>query len=320
MTLHQLRIFAAVAKQLSITNASKELHISQPSISQQLKLLEEELGLKLHKKDGRGIDLTREGRLFLIEAEPIQCQLEKLKKKFSREMTDKKSGSLTVGGSHGPAALFLPSLACVFRETHPRTQVTLRIDSSFMMEQMVQNSDVQIAVITNNFVSPSLVYERCSRHELVFFASPGHPLNERGQLTVAELAQLPLVIFRKGKMGGVGRILNQIEERGFHANIVMHCDSPEAVKNAVKTGAGLGISYTDILEPDIRRHELKVIQVPGLEMHIDSFIIYPKEKPLSSDAKDFLALLRRWPRRNPMVKNSLGAESLTPLLSPRHTT
>lgn len=304
MTLHQLRIFATAAKHLSVTKAGRELHISQPSTSQQLQLLQEECGVRLYKRIVGGIKLTREGRLFLSEAEPILLQVEKLKRKFSLNLRESEARSLTVGGSHGPSASFLPRLASIFRETHPNARLILRTDNSLVMEQLVQNSDVEVAVITNPSASPWLIYQPCRQEELVFFGSSKHPWAKRQWLSPAELAHIPLVVFKKGKIGGVAKILNQIEERGFHLTIVMQCETAEAVKAAVKTRMGLGILYRDLVEPDIQRGDLRIIRVPGLKMHIDSLIIYPKEKPLSADAQDFLALLREGPKR---TKGSLRA-------------
>src|SRR5438132_12460138 len=96
MTLHQLNIFAAAAKLLSVTKAGWELHISQPSTSQQLKLLEGEYEVRLYKKNGQRIELTREKRLFLKEAEPILHQMEKLKRIFSLKLHESETRLLTV--------------------------------------------------------------------------------------------------------------------------------------------------------------------------------------------------------------------------------
>jgi len=297
MTLHQLRIFATVAKHLSVTKAARELRISQPSTSQQLKLLEEECRLKLYRKISRGIEITGEGRLFLNHAEPILLQVEKLKQRFCLNLAESKVAPLIVGGSHGPSASFLPWLASVFRETHPHVRLILRTDPSYVVEQLVQNSDVEIAVITTPSASPSLIYEPCQQVKKVFFISSRHLWAERQRLSVAELARIPLVVFTRERSGGVAKILNQIEERGFHPSVVMSCETPEAVKAAVKRGMGLGILYRDLVEPDIRTGDLRIIRVPGLKMHIDSYIIYHRGKPLSAYAKDFLALLRERTRR-----------------------
>lgn len=289
MTLHQLKIFSSIAKFLNVTKASVELHISQPSVSQQVKLLQEEYGERLYTKNGRGIKLTEEGRLFLKEIDPILRQVDHLKNKFGIQL---KQGSLTIGGSHSPSASFLPLLASVFKESHPDTKLTFRTHNSDVMERMVLDSDVEIAVITNSTASPHLVYEPCRREELIFFASVEHPLAKRRSLSVAELANAPLVVFKKGRMA-FERILTQIESHGVTWNVAMYCESSEALKAAVKARMGLGIIYRDLVQPELNRREFKVIQVQGLMMHSESYIIYHKEKPLSVNAQAFLALLHQ---------------------------
>jgi DNA-binding transcriptional LysR family regulator len=289
LTLHQLKIFSSIAKFLNVTKASVELHISQPSVSQQVKLLQEEYGERLYTKNGRGIKLTEEGRLFLKEIDPILRQVDHLKNKFGIQL---KQGSLTIGGSHSPSASFLPLLASVFKESHPDTKLTFRTHNSDVMERMVLDSDVEIAVITNSTASPHLVYEPCRREELIFFASVEHPLAKRRSLSVAELANAPLVVFKKGRMA-FERILTQIESHGVTWNVAMYCESSEALKAAVKARMGLGIIYRDLVQPELNRREFKVIQVQGLMMHSESYIIYHKEKPLSVNAQAFLALLHQ---------------------------
>ncbi len=304
MTLHQLRIFAAVAKHLNITKASEELHITQPSVSQQLKFLEEECGVKLYTKMSRGIELTERGQLFLNDAEPILLEIERLKEKFKDSPTDGKVGSLTIGGSHAHSTSFLPLLLTVFKETHPEVQLALRTETSRMIEQLVLNSEVEIALLTNPSYSPSLIYEPFRQEELVAFASAKHPLAKRRKLTLEELAQAPLVIKseKTRKVYRTDEILRQLEKRGFKLNIVLQCESAEAVKSAVKVGAGLGILYRDIVEPDVKRGELKIFKIPESKMKVDTYIIYPKERALSPHAQDFLTLLRERRKKTQRAK------------------
>lgn len=293
MTLHQLRIFAAAARHRNLTKTAKELHISQPSVSYQLRLLQEEYQTKLYRKIGRGIQLTEEGRIFLLDAEPILLRVEKLIRKFSSNLTERKAEFLTVGSSRNLSTSFVPTLLGGFKKTHPEVEITLRTDTSPAVKRLVLNSEVDIAVVTNPSRSPSLICEPCRQEQVVIFASRRHPLGKREKLTLAELAQAPLVI-KKGNAGEPSmaeQILKQVEKRGLKLNIIMRCDSPEAVKAAVKTGIGLGVSYRDILEPDIRGN-LKVIKVPELKTQVNSFIIYHKDRPLSPSAQKFLTLLR----------------------------
>lgn len=311
MTFHQLQILAAAAKYLSITKAAQALRISQPSVSQQLKLLEDEYGLRLYKKVRRGIELTEEGRLFLSDAESILFQVERLKKKFGTGPNDERVRSLTIGGSHSQSVSFLPQLMAVFRETHPQIQLSLRTDISRVIERLVLDSKVEIAVVTNASRFPSLAYEPYRQERVVTFASARHPLAKKERLTLADLAQAPLII-RAGRVGEMSRVeellLKSGERQGFKPNIVMRCESPVAVKTAVKTGLGLGILYEgDAMGPDVKGGELRILKVPQLKMHVESFIVYHKNRPLSSHAQEFLVLLREWPRRTRWVKSPLRA-------------
>jgi DNA-binding transcriptional LysR family regulator len=308
VTLHQFRIFAAVAKRLNVTEASRELHIGQPAVSRQLKLMQEEYGVKLYKNVGRGIELTEEGLGLLGEAEEILLRLEKIKEKLKTHSSHPKAGSLTVGGSYGPSAIFLPTILAVFQKNHPRVTLTLRTENSGPMEQLVVKSEVDIALITAPSHDPRLIVEPLRKERVVVFASVKHPLPGKGELTLAGLASAPLIV-RQGSRGRgrVEEILRQIEKQGPKLNVVMRCDSPEAVKTAVKMRVGLGILHRDLVEADGMRGGLKIIRTPGLRLDGYSFIIYHAERPLSANAQEFLALLHQWPRGRRRLRGSFRA-------------
>ena len=243
MTLNQLKMIVAVAKYQNITKAAKGIHVSQPSVSQQLKLLEEEYGVKLFKKKGKGIELTQTGQLFLKNAKSILTQVRKLEQNLNTR-------SLVIGGTHAASASLLPLLSAHFKETHPLVQVTLRTDYSRELEELVLNSEVEIAVIINPAHSPSLIYEPFGQQTFVIFVSKSFYLAKRQELTLADLARAPLVI-RKGNKGGttVDRILEVVEKRGFKLNIAMYCESIEGVRATVKAGVGLGYCAKNMWSP-----------------------------------------------------------------------
>jgi DNA-binding transcriptional LysR family regulator len=308
MTFHQLRIFSTVAKNLNISEAAIDLHISQPSVSEQLKLLEQEYRVKLYKSTGRGIQLTEDGRVFLKNTEPILSLVETLKNKFRNKPMDRKVGSVTVGGSHNPSTSLLPLLLAVFKETHPHVHLTFRTDTSQAIERMVLGSEVEIAVITNCSHHPSMVVQPYQQDNFVAVVSPKHPLAKNRALTMAELARAPLVI-KKGRegTGRIWEVLRNLEGQGSKLNIVLYCESPEAAKSAVRAGIGVGILHKEIVAPDARRGDVKIIPVKDLKMQVQTFIIYHKERPLSRYAQDFLVLLREWRRRKHGAKNRLRA-------------
>jgi DNA-binding transcriptional LysR family regulator len=87
-------------------------------------------------------------------------------------------------------------------------------------------------------------------------------------------------------------VLNSAATETLNWNIVMYCESSDALKAVVKTKMGLGIIYRDLVQHEIARKELKTIQVPGLSMRSESYVIYHRDRPLSEDGKAFLTLLR----------------------------
>jgi DNA-binding transcriptional LysR family regulator len=307
MTLHQLRIFSAVAAHLNVSRAADSLYTSQPSVSQQLRLLEKELGLELHRKVSSGIELTEEGKNFLRDAEPILLRVDNLKKKLSKQEEieqpepRKRSNSLSVGASYTPSATFLPLLLEAFNETRPHVQLTSHVDRSRVLEQFVLNSEVDLALVATPSYLPSLAYEPFRKVEMVAFVSPKHPWARRRALTMAELAGAPLVIIKRAEGTGRGkvtdRLLKEMRSRGFSPNIVMQCDSPYAVKASVRRGAEVGILFLETIEIEIEARALKALKIPELKMHSETFVVYPKGKSLSPPAQDFLDILREWVKR-----------------------
>ncbi|MGH7770861.1 MAG: LysR family transcriptional regulator [Candidatus Binatia bacterium] len=293
MTLHQLRIFKTVAKHLNVTRASEELHITQPAVSRQLRLLAEECGVTLYKTIARGIELTQEGRLFLSSAGPILTEVERIKKIFCG---NGKAEELRIGGSQSLSLSFIPVLCGIYRRTHPEVRIVIKTGNGHDTEQLVLKSEIEIGVITNPSHHFSLIYEVCRKEKLVAVSSVRHEAVKKPRLTASELARAPLIVHGKapGEDCQSEAVLKQLEERGLTPNVVMRCDSSLTVKAAVKAGVGIAILHQEMVEPEVKRRDLKIVRITDLKMETESFIIYSKDSPLSLNAQDFLALLRQW--------------------------
>ncbi len=110
MTLHQLEIMLSVAKHRSFSKAANEHHISQPAVSLHIRLLEEECGVKLHKKNGKGVELTEAGRKFIDSAKEILSLVENLKTGLRGPSSTEKVGSLRIGSSYGQSGFLVHSV------------------------------------------------------------------------------------------------------------------------------------------------------------------------------------------------------------------
>jgi DNA-binding transcriptional LysR family regulator len=293
MTLHQLKIFHAVSQHLNITKASKELRISQPSVFQQVKSLEDSYGTKLYRKTGRGIELTEEGRLFRLEVDEILRRVDRLEKNFRSKPA--LPGRLVIGASHGPSASLIPSVLANFKRTHPLVQVTLKTRDSRGIEQLVAESRVELAVVTDVSQirnSPGFHIEPCRREQLVVFVSTKHPFARKARVTLAELARQPLILKERSE-SKTQEILKQIEQKGFVLNVFMECESAEAVKLAAMKGLGVGVLYRDHLNTEVKRGDLKIVRISDLKrIDTNSFILYKAGQALSPNAREFLGLLQ----------------------------
>jgi DNA-binding transcriptional LysR family regulator len=286
MTLHQLRIFEGVARHLSVTRASQELHMSQPAVSQQLRLLEQEYDAKFVVRIGQGMELTERGRAFLDAIRPIVAQVGEVESTFKVKSNEKKSSFLTVGGSRSHSVTVLPEILRAFKQNHPWVHFALESNDSGTMEQRVLSADVEIALINHPSSSDQIAYEPYKEMGMVAFALAANPLVGK-KITLTELFQIPLVVRRRSTT------LKELLKRGYKPNIAVQCDVSEAVKAAVKRELGVGILYRETVEADLESNDLKILHVPELEkIRTKSFIIYNKSKPLSAVAQDFLHALR----------------------------
>jgi LysR family transcriptional regulator, hydrogen peroxide-inducible genes activator len=288
MTLHQLRIFAAVANHLNITKASREIRVSQPSVSKQLRLLENEYRQKLYVKSGRGIRLTEEGQLFEVTVKPILEQIEALKRSFDN-VTEGRSKSLILGSSPSPGAFFLSAVLKSFVKLRPTVHLTLRTGYPHAIKEMILKSDVEIALTITDPDHPQVIAEPIHSEEIVAVVSARHPLAKKRELDQAELVQAPFVMMKGG------RIAEEIEKMDLKLNVVMWCDSVDPVKEYVRAGLGVGLFYRGSAEAGLREGYFKVIKVPQIEnIPVTYFALYRKRIPLSANAQDLLTLLRQW--------------------------
>jgi LysR family transcriptional regulator, transcriptional activator of the cysJI operon len=286
VTLHQLKIFESVVRHMNITKASAALHMSQPSVSQQLKLLEEEFGTKFLFRLNQGVELTAEGREFFDAIRPMLTEADNLEKRFKNSVTTNDTAPLTVGGSHNVSVNVLPKLLMAFKKLHPSVQVIMETNESPVIEKRLLASELEIALITNPSHRAEIVYEPYEEMELIAFCLPSNPL-ARKQLTLKELSECPLVLRRGGRLEKV------LMNLGYKMNIAMRCEVSGAVKAAVRMGMGVGILYRNAVASRVMKGSLRLINVPELrEMGIKSFLVHDKRKPLTPMAREFRQIVR----------------------------
>jgi DNA-binding transcriptional LysR family regulator len=190
MNLQHLEVFVSVGKHLSLTRAAKDLRVGQPSVTKQLRALEESVKAKLYLRKGRGIALTEKGKDLYLRANPILSQVEVLRQIFEGRAAVSNVGLLTVGGGFAPSSLLLPSVAVRLQKRHPELEIYLRAARTHELEQVILDGKVEFAVATSPAQSPELFSVPYRPEQLVFFARPDDPLTRRKNLKLADLASI----------------------------------------------------------------------------------------------------------------------------------
>lgn len=295
MNFAQLKAFQAVASNGSITKAAQLLHVSQPSVSKHLKNLEKDFGVKLFERSRVAAELTDAGSSLLRHATAVLNHLDEARKELRSPKSSTKSAPLKIAGSYAASALLLPSLLVNFKTRHRNSSIILRTGTTREIKSMLLNSTVEIALLNELPVNPELISEPFRKEKLVVFAAPNHPLARKKRLTISELRQATLVT--TGMASAVDKMLNHLVQEGLGGKIAIQCGSPASVKIVVKNKIGLGILFQDMLIQEIKNKIFKVLEIPGLALTVQSYIVYYKDRPLSSPARDFLTLLhKRVPR------------------------
>ncbi|MGE5219038.1 MAG: LysR family transcriptional regulator [Chloroflexota bacterium] len=293
MRLTQYSFFATVAKHQSLTKASAELRVSQPSISQQLRQLETRYGEKLYRRMPHGVAITEAGELLLRDIAPILEQVGKLEEGFTMLRPKFRKEVLRVGGVDSSFAVLLPTLVARLRQQHPTVTVDLRAGISEIVERLVSNGAVDLAVMVRKAVSTDVTCEPLRREHVAMFARSNHRLARKPMLQLADLNGLSLIV--RGGPGGAGvtdKALKQLAESRVAFTIAMRCDGPTAIKAAVRERMGVGMVYEDTVKAEVKSGEFKILKIAGLDLEGQSYIIYSKKRPLSPLAQEFLELLR----------------------------
>ena len=294
MNMDYLKAFAAAARHRNITKAALELRTSQPSLSKQLKKLEQTYNVKLLQRSGMGVEPTSDGMEFLTFTESILKQLQMLERRFSKPLNRGRMSRLRVGSGYALSGSILPKLLAEFEKQHAQVEVDLISNTPNVLEQMLVKGTLDIAV---NSVSPSaaeLIGEPFMRLKVIAIAAKAYRLPSAREMSLGARKKLPLIMRKGLNPGGITEtLLKQMREQGAKPRILMRCDSPEAIKTAVSKKLGVGILYEHLVKDGLTRGVFKRFPIPGLPAESLTYVVYNKSRPLSASAAAFLYVLRK---------------------------
>ncbi|KVL10219.1 LysR family transcriptional regulator [Burkholderia ubonensis] len=290
MTPDQLITFAAVAEHLNISRAALALHLSQPAVSGQLRLLQDEFGEPLYQRDGRGIRLTPAGEQLAQYANALRDTFAQARA-FRDAVRGLDAGTLRIGASTTPASYLLPYLIAAFQQTAPR--VAIRTMSGNTSEVVAALPSLDIALIEGppgEALPPGTAVHAWHEDEIVAIVPAGHPLAEpahAGGVSLDALAAHPLVLREAGS--GVRQLVERaFAHTGAPLRVALEIAGVEAVKEAVRAGMGVGFVSAMSLRHDDAALVMRSFAPAPLTRHFS--ILVPHGGAPSRVAAQFLAL------------------------------
>ena len=242
MKLQQLRYIVEIQRQgLNVSEAAETLYTSQPGISKQVKLLEDELGVAILERSGkRFTGVTEPGQVVLDIAERILREAENLKR-ASADFATGDSGRLVLAATHTQARYALPVVVRDFVAQHPRVKLEMHQGSPVQIAEWVVAGEVDIGIATESLDQYSqLITLPVRQWNHCVIAPAGHPILQSQPLALAELARWPLITYDTA-FTGRSRINRAFERIDVQPNIALTALDADVIKTYVSLGLGLGI-------------------------------------------------------------------------------
>ena len=242
MKLHQLRYLDAVAQSwLNITAAAQKLHTSQPGVSKQIKLLEDELGFQIFVREGRNLTrITPAGQQVIDRALKILQEAQSIRD-LSTELRDEGRGSLSIGTTHTQARYVLPDVIREFRGRYPNVRLNLHQGTSEQIAEMVAHDRIDCAIATgSDHLYSDLTLLPCYRWHRTVIVPHHHPLASAGRLTFKALAAYPLVTYTFS-FTGPSSLHDLFAKAGLTPNVAITARDADVIQTYVRLGLGVGI-------------------------------------------------------------------------------
>lgn len=288
MEMHQLRYVVAVARAENFSRAAEQCHVAQPSLSQQILKLEEELGERLFDRLQRKVKLTAAGELFLPRAIRILEEVDAAR----REAADAKTslrGTLTIGVLPTIAPYLLPKALAAFVKAHAAVEVIVHEDTTARLLKLAHSYEIDLALASEPIPDDRVELRELFTEELLLALPPRHRLAAKAEVRVQDLDQESLIVMKEGHCLGE-QVLRFCDRRNVGAPISFRSAQLETIQSLVR--AGLGVSLIPAMAVELKRAGGPVyrpLQRPRPRRNIVA--LWPRQRPLGRAASEFLSLL-----------------------------
>jgi DNA-binding transcriptional LysR family regulator len=287
MDIHQLRVFASVFKNRSFSRASEELHLTQPTISNHIKALEDEFECNLFDRLGRTIIPTKEAEVLYGQSVEIIEKADVLKETIGQLKKD-LTGKLIVGASTIPGVYLMPQIMVEFQKRYPSISFQIVISDTKGIIESISRHELLLGVVGAKIGGDQIDYVPFVEDELIAVSSPS--MVDRSTITLKELVSFPVVLREEGS--GTRRETEKfLKDEGFSLDDIKVAGvfgSTDAVKQAVKVGLGVSIVSRFSVADELEHKILKEIRLADVQMRRRFYIVTHKKRTLPRAYDTFL--------------------------------
>ncbi len=284
ITIRQLQVFEAVARQLSYTRAAEELHLTQPAVSMQIKQLESSVGLSLFEQLGKRVFMTQAGETMLRHAQTIIRHLGIAQEEMD-ELKGVDSGRLRIAVA-STVNYFATRLLATFTRLHPSVQITLDVTNRETLLQKLEDNQPDVVLMGKPPKDLDLDADAFMDNPLIMIARPDHPLSKHRPIALKELAAETFVV---RELGSGTRIAMErfFDQKSFVPNGTIEMTGNETIKQSVEAGLGLAIVSVHTVELELALERLGRLDIQGMPIMRRWYVGHRRGKRLSPTAQAF---------------------------------
>lgn len=288
LTLRQLQIFVVAARHLSYARAAEELHLTPPAISMQLKQLEDNVGLPLFERLGRGVALTAAGELLVHHALRVLGEIKDAEANL-QAMLGAETGQLSVG-LVSTAKYFMPRLLARFAQSHPGIEVQFSVGNRASLLQKLQDNAIDLAVMGRIPTEIDAHAEPMASHPYVLIGPADHPLRDARRFDMHELRHETFLLREEGS--GSRRVAEEMfKNHLFTPPRTISMGSNETIKQAVMAGMGIALMSLHTLPLELKTGEVSVLDVLGTPIERTWYVVHMNAKRLLPAGQKFREFL-----------------------------
>jgi len=259
MKLQQLKYIWEVARHdLNVSVTAESLYTSQPGISKQIRMLEDELGVQIFQRSGKHLtEVTPAGIEIVRMAGEILDKVENVRQ-IAHEFSDKERGTLSIATTHTQARYLLPNVISEFIGRYPNVALHMHQGTPVQISESASKGKVDLAIATEAMeLFENLIMLPCYRWNRSVIVKHDHPLANGGKLTLEKLAEYPIVTYVFG-FTGRSQLDDAFNEKGYEPKVVFTAADADVIKTYVKLGIGVGIVASMAFDPEIDRELIAI--------------------------------------------------------------